>query len=153
MTEQERYISWLENRGVQSPSEADVARFAKQTRGSPYGTLLELLLAAGIDSRGVFGGTSGLLRARGLWEPSVEDLKCWSRAIRRAILWRCCAVLAVELAWFIFLALSGVWQLLFSALVPISILVCGLSVSAGTKLMGEHRAALERASQDGAPRN
>ena len=149
LMESGKYRTWLETRGVRNPSDADLDRFAKQTMGSPYGTLAELLLAAWVDSRGMFGGTRGLLRARGLWEPSEEDLRTWGRAIRRAIVRRGAAVLAAELAWFTFLALTGVWGILFSVFVPISILVCGLGVSAGTKLTGDDRLALQKAGKHG----
>lgn len=149
MKDADKYKLWLEVRGVTNPSDADLAQFAKQVRGSPYGTLMELLLAAWVDSRGMFGGTRGWLRGRGLWEPSEEDLQNRSGAIRRAVARRGSGLLAAELAWFIFLGLTGVWGALFTVLVPISILVCGLSVSAGTKLMGDDGLAAQKARRHG----
>jgi hypothetical protein len=142
----EKYRRWLKVRGIENPSESEVARFAKETTGSPYCTLMELLIIAWIDSRGRFAGTRGMLIGKGLWEASDEDLRIWSAAVKRAAFRRGCALLGVEAAWFAFLGLIGVWGLVFSLLAPVSILVCALGVSAGTKLVGSDALALKRAA-------
>lgn len=140
----EKYREWLRVRGVESSSDAEVKRFREQIHSRPFGCLLDFLLVIWIDSRGKYGGTKGWLKAQGLLEPSDKDLTYFSRRIRKSAIWRGLTILLLVIAWFVFVSLTGLRVAWIDIAVPIAILVCGLGVSAGTKLAGRDDVARAR---------
>jgi hypothetical protein len=134
MNELEKYKRWLQARGVETPSEVEVERFKKKARRRPYGSLLELILAVWLDSRGKCVGTQGWLKAQGLMDPSDDDLAYFGRKIKRAVLWRGSFVLLLAAAWVCLFWIERIPLRGVSAVTPFALIVCGLAVSLGTRL-------------------
>jgi hypothetical protein len=141
----EKYREWLRVRGVENASRDEARRLKEQACGSPYGSLLDFLLLVWIDSRGKYAGTRGWLRAQGLLEPSDEDLRYFSQKVKQAVLRRALVVLLVVIAWFAFAHVTGLKLAWYTIVMGISLAICGLGMSAGTRLAGNDRAARRNA--------
>jgi hypothetical protein len=106
-----RYKEWLVRaRGIHNPSDEQVIRFKREVeRHRLYGSILELLLAVWLDSRGHYRGTREYLAFQGLQEPSDEDLIYFHRRITKALIWRAAIGLLVVGGWFVFASYMRMW--------------------------------------------
>ncbi len=144
MDDLEKYRRWLRARGIDNASDDDIRRFKRKTQKRPYGSLLEFLLVAWLDSLGKYGGTKGWLKAQGLLDPSGEDLSYFSQKIRRAILWRGSFVLLLVIAWLSWFWLDRVPLRGLNGAMPFVFILGGLVTSAGTRLPKGGRVSTRR---------
>lgn len=135
------YKEWLmRSSGAENPSPEQVDEFKEMVRHHRLrATILELLLAVWMDARAEYVGAKAYLKFQGMNNPSREDLAYFHTRILHAAICRTAVLVIVAVGWFAFAWWMGMWWSVSNAVILSAILVCGLSVVSGTRLIGRRR--------------
>jgi hypothetical protein len=132
----EKYREWLRVRGVDNPSEDELKAFESSARRNPRSSVIELVLYIWMDTSVEYSGTRRWLEQQGFTDPPAEDLRYFSRKIRRTVTWRAALIVGLVAGWFVFLHAEGLRLGVLGLVFPVSGFAYGLTNVFGTKLPG-----------------